>query len=68
MIVRKRKVSYMDILSVNKKFHLSSRDLKERKEIDRERARAQLNCLSRSCLNLLSVTPLRVLAGNFACA
>ena len=40
MIVRKRKVSYMDILSVNKKFHISSRDLKERKEIDRERARA----------------------------
>ena len=30
----------MDILSVNKKFHISSRDLKERKEIDRERARA----------------------------
>ena len=43
VIVRKRKVSYRDILSVNKKFHLSSRDLKERKEINRERA--QLNCL-----------------------
>ena len=40
MIVRKRKVSYMDILSVNKKFHPSSRDLKERKEIDRELARS----------------------------
>ena len=34
MIVTKRRVSHRDMLSVNKKFHPSSRDLKELEQIN----------------------------------
>ena len=54
----------MDILSVNKKFHLSSRDLKERREIDRESTRA----VKLSLKELFEFIECNPLVRNFACA